>query len=205
MHIYAFGSICRGDIDRMSDIDLLAIVEGFDDHLDPARFSIYGYPKMMQLWQSGNPFAWHLHVEAKLLYASDDRDFLGDLEEPNPYLAVASDCVTFKNLFEDAAAALEADSPSPTFELSTLFLAIRNFATCFALGRLGLPEFSRQSALRIGEHSLMIDRPIFSVLERCRILSTRGWGMLPDRHEVEDVRKALPTIRAWMQNRTEEI
>lgn len=27
MHIYAFGSICRGEIDAASDIDLLAIFE----------------------------------------------------------------------------------------------------------------------------------------------------------------------------------
>ncbi len=205
MHIYAFGSICRGDVDRMSDMDLLAIVEGFDNRFDPARFSIYGYPKMRKLWQKGNPFAWHLFGEAKLLFASDGRDFLDDLEEPSPYVAVASDCATFKNLFEDAATALEEGSPSPTFELSTLFLAIRNFATCFALGRLGLCEFSRKSALRIGDYSLEIDHRIFLILERCRILSTRGWGELLKPYEVDDVKRALPTIRAWMNNRTTEI
>lgn len=36
MHIYAFGSICRGEIDKNSDIDLLAIVDGFDARLWPA-------------------------------------------------------------------------------------------------------------------------------------------------------------------------
>jgi len=41
MHIYAFGSLCRGEIGLDSDIDLLAIVDQFDERLDQKLFSIY--------------------------------------------------------------------------------------------------------------------------------------------------------------------
>lgn len=35
MHIYAFGSICRGEVDASSDIDMLAIVNGHDARFRP--------------------------------------------------------------------------------------------------------------------------------------------------------------------------
>ena len=50
MHIYAFGSMCRGDISIGSDIDLLALVEKHDPRLDPGKFSIYSYKRIGELW-----------------------------------------------------------------------------------------------------------------------------------------------------------
>ena len=70
MHVYAFGSICRGEIDYGSDVDLLAIVERFVPELDPSKFSIYSYSRIEQLWDEGNPFAWHLATEFKMLFSS---------------------------------------------------------------------------------------------------------------------------------------
>lgn len=43
MHIYAFGSICRGEVDSFSDIDMLAIVSGRDERFNPRDYSIYSY------------------------------------------------------------------------------------------------------------------------------------------------------------------
>ena len=57
MHIYAFGSVCRGDVLPSSDIDLLAITEGHDSRFDPNNYSIYSYNRIKELWQEGNPFA----------------------------------------------------------------------------------------------------------------------------------------------------
>ena len=37
MHLYAFGSVCRGDINYDLDIDLLALVSGHDARLNPAE------------------------------------------------------------------------------------------------------------------------------------------------------------------------
>ena len=67
MHVYAFGSICRGDVSLTSDIDLLAVVDGYDPRFDPNVFSIYSYNRIEELWAEGNPFAWHLAKESKVV------------------------------------------------------------------------------------------------------------------------------------------
>jgi nucleotidyltransferase-like protein/YCII-related domain-containing protein len=79
MHIYAFGSICRGEILLGSDIDLLALVDGYETRLDPDIFSLYSYGRVAELWSEGNPFAWHLFLESKLIFTADGSDFLNSL------------------------------------------------------------------------------------------------------------------------------
>lgn len=65
MHIYAFGSICRGDVSPASDVDLLAIVDGYDERFSLDDYSIYSYDRIWEIWNEGNPFAWHLALESK--------------------------------------------------------------------------------------------------------------------------------------------
>ena len=71
MHIYAFGSVCRGEIDIDSDIDLLAIVDRDDSRFNTDIYSIYSCKEIAELWAKGNPFAWHLATESRMIYASD--------------------------------------------------------------------------------------------------------------------------------------
>ena len=70
MHIYAFGSLCRGEIDIDSDVDLLAIVGGPDRRFNSDTYSVYSYKRIAELWAEGNPFAWHLTYESRMVYAS---------------------------------------------------------------------------------------------------------------------------------------
>ena len=84
MHIYAFGSVCRGDVSPDSDVDLLAIVQGYDPRFSPDDYSIYSYERIRGIWAEGNPFAWHLSIESKLLYSPDGSDFLEALEVGMP-------------------------------------------------------------------------------------------------------------------------
>src|SRR5437879_2859010 len=150
MHIYAFGSVCRGDISPGSDVDLLAVVEGHDARFNPDDYSIYSYERIKEIWGEGNPFAWHLSIESKLLYASDQSDFLCALGRPESYQRCQQDCDKFFALFREACSSFESQVESKVFDLSMVFLAIRNFATCFSLGTLERPDFSRSSALRLG-------------------------------------------------------
>jgi hypothetical protein len=53
MHIYAFGSVCRGDISPGSDVDLLAVVEGHDARFSPDDYSIYSYERVREIWEEG--------------------------------------------------------------------------------------------------------------------------------------------------------
>jgi len=205
MHIYAFGSVCRGDIDSSSDIDLLAIVNGFDHRFDPQLYSIYSRRRIGEIWAEGNPFAWHLSIESRLIFSSDGSDILSSMGQPNRYTACRQDCEKFRNLFLEAQSSIREDGRTMTFDLSTTFLAIRNFATCFSLGRLETPVFSRNAALLLSERSLPISAAAYSVFERARILCTRGYGPGVSKDEAHMAMGFLSTIEKWMNGLLLEI
>jgi len=205
MHLYAFGSVCRGEIDRDSDIDLLALVSGHDDRLDPGKYSIYSYAKMRTMWQKGNPFAWHLSLESRLLYSGDGGNFLESLGQPAPYSSCRSDCRKFYGVYLEALSSLDRDTSSTVFDLSALFLSVRNIATCFALGALGQTLFSRHAALKLpSEFELPISEDCYRILERARILCTRSIGTDIGTEEVQLVRSECESISQWMKVLTEK-
>jgi len=199
MHIYAFGSVCRGDVSPGSDIDLLAVVQGHDPRFSPDDYSIYSYERIREIWEEGNPFAWHLAIESKLLYSCNESDFLKSLGKPTAYKNCLQDCEKFFALFKEARASFESQAESKVFDLSMVFLAIRNFATCFSLGTLDRPDFSRSSALRLGEHSLSIPRDAYKVLERSRILCTRAIGESVTDREAQVAFGQFSRIEEWMK------
>lgn len=197
-HYYAFGSICRGETDPGSDVDLLACISTADPTLDPKKFSIYKYERLRELWHAGNPFAWHLHYESRLIFSSDGSDFLSDLGAPATYTKLVSDCMKFRRLFLESYQSLLQSSNSAVFHLSCLFLSTRNFATCYSFGR-GRPVFSRRSPLQI-DRKLPINEEAFDILVRARILSTRGYGAPISKAEVETAKASAPVILDWMEN-----
>ena len=200
MHIYAFGSLCRGDVTKGSDADLLAIVDGHDSRFDPEAFSIYSYERIKELWQEGNPFAWHLALESRLLYSSDQHDFLKDLGNPAEYKNCVRDCEKFFALFREASASIVSGGNSMVFNLSTTFLSIRNLATCFSLGIGKSPDFSRSSALHLGPNRIPISQSSYQILERSRILCTRGSGADVSHAEADSVVRELDAIEKWMDS-----
>lgn len=203
MHIYAFGSVCRGDISLGSDIDLLAIVEGYDPRFDPDAFSIYSYERIRDLWREGNPFAWHLSLESRLLFSPDQHDYLKALGSPEPYKNCVRDCEKFFTVFHEGYASVLASSTSRVFDLSTVFLGIRNIATCFSLGVMKQPDFSRNSALRLGDNSIPLPNDPYHILERARILCTRGHGPNITDEEVDIAVRGLDRVDQWMNNLVE--
>ncbi|XCN74565.1 MAG: nucleotidyltransferase domain-containing protein [Candidatus Electrothrix aestuarii] len=205
MHIYAFGSICRGEIDSQSDIDLLAIVDGTDDRFDPVIYSIYSYKRLAGLWEEGNPFAWHLASEAKIIFASNGEDFIEQLGLPTAYRTCKEDCRKFYNLYCTAIESISSGSCSLVFELSNIFLAIRNFATCFLLGKEKIKNFSRRSALQMNEKSIIISPATFELLERSRILSIRGSGTIIKYDDIKSSLEDLYSIKTWMTGLLEEV
>jgi len=199
VHVYAFGSVCRGEIDMKSDIDLLAITDGYDNRFDISTYSIYSYGRLSELWAEGNPFAWHLAIESKLIYSSNNKDFIKELGEPSEYTKCKRDCTKFYNLYRSALASISSGSKSYVFELSTIFLAIRNFATCFLLGKEKVPNFSRQSALQMGERSIQISQDTYKLLEHSRILSIRGTGKMVKYKEISSSLDDISFIKDWME------
>jgi hypothetical protein len=205
MHIYAFGSICRGDISVESDVDLLALVEGRDPRLNRDTFSIYSYKRIRELWEIGNAFAWHLSLESRLIYSEDEQDFLASLGRPAKYQAGPTDCARFREIFESSTDAIKTGSPSLVFELSTIFLALRNLATCYSLAKLERPTFGRDSARRLGMKSLNISEEVYTLLMQSRLLSTRGVGKNIGRIDLQLVTSELARCRDWAVELCKEV
>lgn len=205
LHIYAFGSVCRGEIDSRSDIDLLAVVEGYDDRFDSSIYSIYSYKRLKELWKEGNPFAWHLATEARIIFSSNGDDILCQLGLPAAYKKCNEDCRKFYNLYCKAMESISNGSNSLVFELSSIFLAIRNFATCFLLGKKQIRNFSRRSALQMDEQSIKIHPETFKLLERARILSIRGTGVIIKQDEIKSSLEDIYYIKAWMTDLLNEV
>lgn len=202
MYIYLFGSLCRGEIDEFSDIDLLAIIgsdENINTQLDTQKFSIYKEKRMAEIWKEGNPFAWHLFQESKLIYSDNGEDIMRNWGEPSPYTNMESDLKKFSTLFYDSLESINSSEHSDIFDLSMLFLSIRNFASCYSLGALNKFNFSRKSALNLKTNKLKISNESFSILERARILSTRGSGKLITDLEKKIVLKETDTVSDWFQ------
>ena len=201
MHVYIFGSLCRGDITVGSDVDMLALVEGRDDRFDPDVFSIYSYKRLGELWIQGNPFAWHLALESKLIFASDAVNYIETLGMPSPYRECVSDCEKFYSLFLEASESILHDRCAEIFDLSTIFLSIRNIATCYSLGVYEHPDFSRHSALRLlKEDRVPLSVEAYATLEQARILTTRGCGDYIEESETKRVIAELDIVKSWMQN-----
>ncbi len=205
MHIYAFGSLCRGDLSPDSDIDLLALVEARNSDLNPEKFSVYSYTRIQELWELGNAFAWHLALESRLIFSSDEVDFIGSLGKPAKYLNGEADCQRFREIFLSSLEAVQDDSPSLVFELSTIFLALRNLATCYSLAKTNEPTFGRDSARRLGRNSLDISNEVYSLLMRSRILSTRGVGDDIVGCELPVVVSELHKCQEWVDRICDEV
>lgn len=159
---------------------------------------------MKNMWEKGNPFAWHLSAESRLLYSDDGCDFLKSLGQPSPYSNCLSDCQKFYGVYLEAFSSLDGDMSSTVFDLSALFLSIRNIATCFALGVLGQMLFSRHAALKLpSEFKLPISEECYRILERARILCTRSKGEDISVNEARLAHLECASIRQWMKNITE--
>ena len=118
---------------------------------------------------------------------------------PPRSLDCLQDCKKFFSLFREARISFESQADSRIFDLSIVFLAIRNFATCFSLGTLDKPDFSRSSALRLGDHSLSLPENAYKVLERSRILCTRAIGEPITEREAQMAFGQFSRIEEWMK------
>jgi len=187
-------------MDLASDVDMLVCDDSKDGRIDSEKFSIYTYDGVRTVWAQGNPFAWHLHLESKLVYSSDGRDFISELGEPSCYSNFEVDSKRFTRLFHSSLKSLSLAGNSRVFYLSCIFLAIRNIATCYSVA-MGSPVFSRYSPFEVSP-SLEMDLEVLSVLMRSRLLSTRGYGEGVSEKDIQLCIESLDGVSEWMERLT---
>ena len=195
-NVYIFGSLVRGEIDQYSDVDLLIVSDESMQNIDPNKYSIYTPKRIKQLYAEGNPFAWHLYYESKLVFSSG-QDFLLYLGRPANYTNCKSDLLKFKKLFEDSTASINKDDFSIIFDLAMIFLAIRNFATCYSLGSYEKPIFSRATFEKLHDYPLKLDDEIKELLMMSRISSTRGIEYSIENKSLSLLKLNLDKIENW--------
>lgn len=196
-HIYIFGSIVRGEIDQYSDTDLLLITDEQIENIDTNKYSVYTSSRINELYNEGNPFAWHLYYESRLVYSSANQDFLNNLGKPSKYSNCKSDLLKFKTLFDESITSILEDKFSMIFDLSMIFLSIRNFATCYTLGCYEIPIFSRFSFEKLTDFPLKLDYEIKDVLMMSRISSTRGINYTLEEESLFLLESNLVKIERW--------
>lgn len=197
MHIYAFGSVTRGEVTPDSDVDLLALVEKDVGNFVHDAYSVYTYQRIQELWHEGNPFSWHLHYESRIVFSSNGADYLESIGCPNPYNSYRSDFSKFFTLMNESISEINNNSNSVIFELSNIFLAIRNIAICFTLKNFSKPIFSRHAALLLEDKSIILPSEVYQTLERARILCTRGRGDNLSENEISLVKSHFSHIQNW--------
>jgi len=197
LHIYAFGSVTRGEVTPDSDVDLLALVDKDEGNFVHDAYSVYTYDRIQEIWREGNPFSWHLHYESKLVFSDDNVNFLDSIGSPNNYLSYDSDFNKFFTLMNESIDELNNNTNSVVFELSNIFLAIRNISICYTLEHYTKPIFSRHAALMLNDKSINLPNEIYQTLERARILCTRGRGDNLSEHDVSLVRPYFSNMLKW--------
>ena len=156
----------------------------------------------MESWQC---FCMAPRLESKLIYSEDGRDFIHDLGTPSKYVSAADDCRRFREIFEAALSSVKKGTPSLVFELSTIFLSIRNIATCFSLAKLPNPTFGRDSARKLGSRSIPLTDATYSILMRARILSIRAKGDDISKENTSKIIDELENCRLWINELCKEV
>ena len=116
---------------------------------------------------------------------------------PNNYKNITIDFEKFKTIYIESVNNF-MKGKNIVFNLSCIFLALRNISTCYSLA-CNKPIFSRRSPLLI-DHPIQIEKSIFHILESARILSTRGIGERINQEMILKVKNNIKYIDIWIVN-----
>ena len=67
------------------------------------------------------------------------------------------------------------------------------------------PDFSRNSARNLGIHSIPVCDLTYQLLERARVLCTRGTGEILNADDIKKVKSQLGLIESWMREKIKMI
>lgn len=152
--VWVFGSTARGDVDALSDVDILvagpidrATIEELAYPAEALSVVQYSWPELEHMAGYGSLFLQHVRSEGKPLRAEEPsrlRELMGPM---STYTRAESELLSFRLVLDDVELSLDADC-SPAFELSVIATTLRHACIlgCYAIGR---PTFGRNTAFDV--------------------------------------------------------
>lgn len=192
--IYIFGSMTRGEVSASSDADVLIIQDNCDKILFPPSWSVYSRKTIEAYFSTGRLFAWHLHLEAVRVYPRSGPGFLAKLGEPAPYATMDEDLAELRLLLQESVLELQAESPSPIFELGLVYTAIRDIAMAASWSLLARPSFSRYAPYELPVRC-PLPVAIYEIAMWARHSSTRGSAEPSDYDIAVNYMKTFPILK----------
>lgn len=213
---YLFGSVARGDQDRMSDTDVLLVYDKvLDSRLQAdareqvssamsmhCTFAEYSCGHLERMFKEGHLFAWHLHLEARPIPGWENRqDYLHTFPSPAPYTGGLVDAMNFSDLLKSALQSVLLGSKSPVYEAGIAYVALRNVGMSLSPSVLGLPCFSRFAPFDVSAR-LQLAPPcskyFYQTLINARHASQRGLPAPPI--AIEKLVEGIQSAYTWTQN-----
>jgi hypothetical protein len=195
--IYVFGSLTRGEVSPTSDVDVLVIPRGPQRRgCYPDAWSVYSTTTVEAYYRAGRLFAWHLHLEAKCLFASDSVPFLDGLGKPAPYMTFWEDIGDLEAIMDDALVELRAGTNSLIYELGLVHTAVRDIAMSASWRLLPAPSFSRDVPFLLPLACPLL-KDVYHATMLARHSSTRGTAATFDAKATAEALLAAPLNR-WV-------
>lgn len=196
---WLYGSVARGDVDGLSDIDVL--VAGEFEERDLAqlpypeeRLSIvrYDWAELEHMASYGSLFLHHVSLEGRPLGVARSGSRLSTLLDGLPsYVRAQRELASFVTVLEDVERSLGRDH-SPTYELSVIATALRHACIlgCYAIGR---PSFGRSSAFAVFLSHVGLD----AVVEDAQHLY--GFRLFEDGRSPAPFDASTEDVRFWLR------
>jgi predicted nucleotidyltransferase len=183
-----FGSVARGDDDELSDLDLLALVQNGGGPVSVeevratlpaglagkvATISWYGMERLVEMHRSGELFAWHIHLDGKVLH--DPVGAVATLGVPAPYRRALDDVDAFLAIAADLPSQLERAERNAIYEFGVLYVCLRNVAMSASAHLSAQPDFTRKVPYRLGDGPpCPVSESEYRMSMLCRLASQRG-------------------------------
>ncbi len=188
--IYIFGSACRGEARPTSDVDVLVLPFDEDTSTFPSAWSVYRPELIREYYRLGRLFAWHLFLEAKCVFSTNDTPSLQSMGEPAPYSSMVEDIDDLEFLLKEALGELENGTHNKVFELGIVYTALRDIAMSASWSLTGSPCFSAFAPFHLPV-DFPIEQRVYEKAMLARHSSTRGVEIEFDLDQaVEDVSSA---------------
>ena len=209
--VHVFGSVARGERDRLSDLDLLAVVADHEGKVAEAEvlrhvpadlcdiepsISWYGRRRLSEMFANGELFAWHLHRETIALFEAEP--VIALLGEPAPYREAASDVASFEAILSGVAGQLRLSPENAIYELGLIYVCLRNICMAASAALGPAPDFSRYSPFNLqGFPPAPIMRTEYELAMACRMAGQRG-ARPPAHIDASSVANIYARLAPWV-------